>query len=69
MSCERQILYTYDTLDRLIEARHANGTVVRYSYDPAGNRTSVIVDPGADAVRQGAGDGATVTPVSAERPD
>jgi YD repeat-containing protein len=46
MSCERQILYAYDELDRLVEVHHSNGTVVRYTYDPAGNRTAAIVAPG-----------------------
>jgi YD repeat-containing protein len=45
MSCQRQITYTYDALDRLVAAQHSNGTQVRYTYDPAGNRTSAVVAP------------------------
>jgi YD repeat-containing protein len=35
------IKYRYDALNRLIEATHPDGSVMRYTYDPAGNRTSV----------------------------
>jgi YD repeat-containing protein len=35
------IKYRYDALNRLIEATHPDGSIVRYTYDPAGNRTSV----------------------------
>ena len=45
MSVQRQITYNYDAVDRLVEARHSNGTLVRYTYDPAGNRTAAVVAP------------------------
>lgn len=34
--------YTYDSLGRLKTATFANGTVITYNYDAAGNRTSVV---------------------------
>lgn len=34
--------YTYDNLGRLKTVTYANGTIISYSYDPAGNRTSVV---------------------------
>jgi YD repeat-containing protein len=45
MPIHLQITYAYDDLNRLTEARYSNGLQVRYSYDPAGNRTSVEVTP------------------------
>ena len=42
MPVQTQITYSYDALNRLVEARYPDGTVVRYSYDPAGNRTAVV---------------------------
>jgi len=35
--------YEYDALDRLIQVTYEDGTVVHYSYDPAGNRTQRVV--------------------------
>ncbi|MBK5963204.1 hypothetical protein CCR95_03640 [Thiocystis minor] len=35
--------YTYDTLDRLTRTVAGDGTVIDYSYDAAGNRTSHVV--------------------------
>ena len=35
-----QISYTYDSLSRLTQATYADGTVIAYSYDAAGNRLS-----------------------------
>ncbi len=34
--------YTYDSMGRLKTVTFANGTVITYSYDAAGNRTSVV---------------------------
>ena len=34
--------YTYDSLGRLKTVTFANGTVITYNYDSAGNRTSVV---------------------------
>jgi YD repeat-containing protein len=34
--------YTYDTLGRVSTVTYPNGTVITYSYDPAGNRTAVV---------------------------
>jgi YD repeat-containing protein len=31
-------LYTYDALHRLIRVTYADGSVIRYTYDAAGNR-------------------------------
>jgi YD repeat-containing protein len=30
--------YTYDALHRLIQVRYPDGSVIRYTYDAAGNR-------------------------------
>jgi hypothetical protein len=43
MPIQMKITYTYDTLDRLVEAHYSDGSRVHYSYDPAGNRTAVVV--------------------------
>lgn len=34
--------YTYDSLGRIKTVTFANGTIITYNYDPAGNRTSVV---------------------------
>jgi len=34
--------YTYDTLGRVATVTYPNGTVITYTYDPAGNRTAVV---------------------------
>ena len=61
MSEHRRVDYRYDALDRLIEARYSDGTVVRYAYDPAGNRTAAVVTPaaasGADQVESNSNGG------------
>ena len=36
------VAYTYDNLGRLKTATYSNGVVITYSYDAAGNRTSVV---------------------------
>ena len=38
------ISYEYDDLNRLTVVRYANGDVMRYSYDEAGNILSVEMD-------------------------
>ncbi|MBK8639210.1 MAG: hypothetical protein IPN92_13380 [Chromatiaceae bacterium] len=40
--------YRYDALDRLIGAVDGDGTVIEYSYDAAGNRTSHVVQAAAN---------------------
>lgn len=34
--------YTYDNLGRLKTVTYTNGTVITYSYDSVGNRTSTV---------------------------
>lgn len=34
--------HTYDSLGRLSKVTYSNGTVVTYTYDAAGNRTTVV---------------------------
>jgi len=34
--------YSYDTLGRLKQAKYDNGKEINYTYDQAGNRTSVV---------------------------
>ncbi|MCW5571105.1 MAG: RHS repeat protein, partial [Steroidobacteraceae bacterium] len=43
------VTYAYDTLGRLTEVRHSDGSTVTYTLDPAGNRTQVATStpPGA----------------------
>jgi YD repeat-containing protein len=36
------VAYTYDDLGRLTKAAYDNGKEIDYSYDPAGNRGSVV---------------------------
>jgi YD repeat-containing protein len=36
--------YTYDNLNRLISVDYGNGTVANYTYDAAGDRTSMVVN-------------------------
>ena len=36
------VAYTYDYLGRVTKATYSNGKVISYSYDTAGNRTSVV---------------------------
>ena len=57
------ITYEYDSLDRLIQVSYGEGTVVQYSYDPAGNRTQRVVSASATTLNVSvAGTGAgTVT--------
>ncbi len=44
-----EIKYIYDDLNRLVEAATPDGRITRYTYDPAGNRTSVTVFSAAEA--------------------
>jgi YD repeat-containing protein len=37
------VTYTYDALNRLNRVQYTDGTVIQYTYDPAGNRTSRVV--------------------------
>lgn len=34
--------HTYDSLGRLTRVTYSNGTVITYTYDAAGNRSSVV---------------------------
>lgn len=36
-------IYKYDSSGRVIEVDYPDGTVVKYTYDKAGNRTQVVV--------------------------
>jgi YD repeat-containing protein len=36
-------VYTYDSLGRVIQVVYFNGLTITYTYDPAGNRTSVVI--------------------------
>lgn len=37
------VSYTYDTLGRLTRAAYSNGTVIVYTYDASGNRTTQVI--------------------------
>lgn len=39
------IIYTYDTLGRLIQVVYPSGKTITYEYDDAGNRTKITVTP------------------------
>ena len=39
------IYYSYDALGRLVQIVYPSGKTVTYTYDAAGNRTSVTVTP------------------------
>ena len=41
-SYAQTVTYAYDGLNRLIGAQYANGTIIQYSYDCAGNRLGQI---------------------------
>lgn len=36
--------YSYDGVGRLVSVVYSDGHSITYSYDPAGNRTEVVVD-------------------------
>jgi len=40
--------YTYDELDRLTQVVYDDGTIIEYTYDPAGNRLSRVVTEDRD---------------------
>jgi len=42
------ISYTYDQLGRLSQAAYPSGAIIRYVYDPNGNRTSYVVTGSAN---------------------
>lgn len=45
----QSVAYEYDQLGRLARVTQSDGTVIEYSYDPAGNRrTRVVAGPGLD---------------------
>ena len=43
ISISETVNYTYDSLNRVIQEQSSDGTVIVYTYDPAGNRTSKVV--------------------------
>lgn len=52
-ACAAGVVYDYDTLGRLRSATYDSGKQIVYSYDPAGNRSSVVTQatpPHASAV-------------------
>ncbi|MGN6424591.1 MAG: RHS repeat domain-containing protein [Asticcacaulis sp.] len=39
--------YKYDTLGRVVEVDYPDGTIVKYTYDSAGNRTQTVRTKGS----------------------
>jgi YD repeat-containing protein len=48
-------VYFYDALSQLVQANYPDGSIINYSYDPSGNRTNLLVVPGAMADTDGDG--------------
>lgn len=48
--------YRYDALHRLIAVTHPDGASIQYSYDPAGNRTQMVVAEAPDTDADGVPD-------------
>jgi YD repeat-containing protein len=44
MAYAGSVTYTYDGLNRLIQAEYEDGTVIQYTYDGAGNRTALYLN-------------------------
>ena len=43
------VTYSYDTLNRLTSVDYGNGTTINYTYDPAGNRLTMVALTDSDA--------------------
>lgn len=54
------VAYTYDSLNRLTSVAYASGESINYSYDPAGNRTSLQATGSVTAVSTSTGTNVTV---------
>jgi len=50
------VSYEYDSLNRLTQVTYPEGTVIQYSYDPAGNRTQKLIIQTIDADSDGIAD-------------
>jgi YD repeat-containing protein len=44
MAYAGSVTYTYDGLNRLIQAEYEDGTIIQYTYDGAGNRTALYLN-------------------------
>ena len=66
VTCAATVTYTYDNLHRLSKADYGNGTVIEYSYDPAGNRLNQRVSHQTPQISSftPTGDNVTVSPDS-----
>lgn len=47
------ISYSYDQLGRLSQVSYPSGAILRYNYDPNGNRTSYVVTGSSNPVPTG----------------
>ena len=47
------IVYSYDSLSRMVRVDYGNGTVISYTYDSAGNRLSLVSNNTLDSVGDG----------------
>jgi YD repeat-containing protein len=54
------VTYTYDAINRLIRVQYTNGTVIQYTYDATGNRTSRVVTKPTQSPSVSAGSDQTV---------
>ena len=50
------IIYEYDNLNRLTQIAYAEGTIIQYTYDAAGNRTQKVVTNTIDQDSDGIAD-------------
>ena len=54
LSAHAQDLFEYDDLGRLVRVDFSDGHVIEYSYDPAGNRSQVVIENNAAATADSA---------------
>jgi len=61
-SFSETVQYTYDNLNRITKAEYSDGTVIKYTYDAAGNRMNEEVVLGTHAITASAGSNGAISP-------